>query len=496
MSLHKFKMLLEKAAVEEGIEPKEVTRRMFRKQATGQLSDFAVRSMGGFTQAKARALGNTEPHPISTEEIEKKVGHEKSEFICTVIRRAAKELAIPPHEITFSEFSRFCNMRYGVNDQGIAKYIIVKVGGFNNIRDAYFPPLPSAITVDKRRLQEQARMNRKLGSMYSEYQYVFDRLEDYAKSIFFKKARPLNCCKYPTPKATKRILNVVLSDLHFGADLDFEETSVLQYGRVEEARRMAAIAKELISYKLQYRDETEIEVLLIGDIVQNQLHDARDGAVLAEQAARSIHILIQFITILASHFKNVRVRCATGNHGRFKSRHSQRATLGKYDSIETVIYTALKYACVPLTNVSFFIPKTPFVTYDLFGKRVFATHGDTVLNPGNPSKSISISSLENQTNRVNAHLTDSNEYSIFVMGHVHIASMTMAPNGAIMITNGPLIPPDPYAVSLGIFETQCGQWLWEAVEGHPVGDVRFLRVNQGHDKDESLDNLITPWEHY
>jgi hypothetical protein len=73
---------------------------------------------------------------------------------------------------------------------------------------------------------------------------------------------------------TKRILNGLMSDLHFGADLNSEELP-LNYTKVEEARRFASVCKGLAQYKPQYRDETKLYIHLAGDIIQGQLHDPR-----------------------------------------------------------------------------------------------------------------------------------------------------------------------------------------------------------------------------
>jgi hypothetical protein len=84
-------------------------------------------------------------------------------------------------------------------------------------------------------------------------------------------------------------------------------------------------------------------------------------------------------------------------------------------------------------------------------------------------------------------------YKLFAVGHVHVGSITHLPNGAILMTNGCLLPPDYYAVSRGNFHTACGQWIWESVENHIVGDHRFLVVNENTDKDSSLDGIIVPF---
>lgn len=455
------------------------------------LSSYNVERHLGFQGFKDCAFP-PEKHPF--ESILDLGSHERSRYIADLLLQCAEVRGAAPHEVTFDEFRRYINLRFGENDKGIARYIITKCGGFNVIRDGYFPPRPTEITKDKHRLQQHANMNRKLNTVATEHQFVLERLEEYAELVF-KGALPPAPCKYKA-KTTKRFLNLVLSDLHFGSDISAKETGVLNYGIREEARRLAHIVQQTARHKLDHREHTELNVLLIGDIFQNSLHDPRDGAVLAEQIARSIHLLGQAIRYLAINFKKVNVYCTTGNHGRFKSRHPGRAIHGKFDSGETVVYYALKSACANLTNVKFFIPETPYVSFEIFGKRVFATHGDTVLNPGNPGKNIEIGRLENQINKINASLHDRNEYTAFVCGHIHIFSHVNLPNGATVLTNAALVPPDPFAVSMGAFEAQCGQILWESAEDYDkvVGDVRFITVGEKQDRDKSLVEIIRPWE--
>ncbi len=288
---------------------------------------------------------------------------------------------------------------------------------------------------------------------------------------------------------TQRILNVMLSDLHFGASLDPRELP-FKYGPVEEARRLAAICVQVAEYKREHRAETELAIHLIGDVIQNQLHDARDGLPLAEQIAAAMHLLIQAVSFQATQFKKVTVRCTPGNHGRNKSRHETRAVNGKWDSHEVTIYHALQLATKHLPNVHVEIGYKPFYSWTAFNKRGFATHGDTVLKPGYPGAAIQVGSIANQINSYNA----AKEYTdLFIVGHVHVGSLTHLPNGAVFMSNGALIPTDSFAQSIGAFSTACGQWCWESVPDFIVGDSRFLIVDERTDKDKSLDKIIKPF---
>jgi hypothetical protein len=203
--------------------------------------------------------------------------------------------------------------------------------------------------------------------------------------------------------------------------------------------------------------------------------------------------LIQGIAHCAAHFKRVDVHFSPGNHGRNVARHPQRATSGKWDSHETVIYYGVMKACAALSNVRFDLPKTPYVTFDYFGHKAIATHGDTVLRPGNPGKAVRIASLEEQINRINASLPDLNEYKVVLLGHVHTAVAMQLGNGTFLLINPALIPVDPFAVSLGYLESACGQWMFESTPEYPVGDFRLIHVTAEDDRNSDLDQVIKPW---
>ena len=335
--------------------------------------------------------------------------------------------------------------------------------------------------------------NRSASLLVARDRLFLDRVEEITSKVFKGKIEPSGYALKRPRGDFDRQLSLILSDLHFQSLLNGREHPI-PFGAVEEARRLAQVILQTVEYKPQYRKNTLLNLHLLGDIIQGQLHDMRDGAPLAEQCAAAIWLLSQAISYLAQYFPEIRIRCATGNHGRFLHRHQQRAIHQKWDSAETVIYFALKQASAHLPNVKFEIVYTPYYAYQCFDKKAFATHGDTVLNPGNPGSNIQTGSLEQQIDRINAALPDKDEYALFFVGHVHIGNVTWLPNGARLITNGCLIPPDDFSIGgLGRFESTCGQMLWESVKGHIVGDVRFITVDRTIDKDRSLDKIIHPF---
>lgn len=328
------------------------------------------------------------------------------------------------------------------------------------------------------------RLEKKYDSLKSNGVVFTESLEEMLADCPLFYLEPYKPAKH---KKVKRYLNVLLSDLHFGADLDPAE-SPLAFGTVEERRRMAAITREVVDYKPHYRNETELVVHLAGDIIQGKLHDVLSAAPMAEQSTRAIYLLGSFLRTVSANFPKVHVYCTPGNHGRIKDRHSDRAVNQKWDSFENIIYESLRIMFSKAKNVRFTIPKTPFYEYELFGMRGFVTHGDTVLNPGYPGKAVNVARLESQILQL---IAARGKYDLVAVGHVHVPSVIHLPS-TVLITNGCLIPPDPFAVSIGIHKTATVQQLWETVPGYMFGDHRMLNVTSATDKDASLDRIIPP----
>jgi hypothetical protein len=316
--------------------------------------------------------------------------------------------------------------------------------------------------------------------------------EEIAVRVFRNPIRPSGYAVRRSKPHADRVLNLLISDTHFHSLLDAREVGH-SYGPMEEARRLSSVTLQTSEYKTRHRDRTTLYLHYAGDIIQGQLHDPRDGAPMAAQMAAAIHLLAQQVAFFSKHFPKVWVRVTPGNHGRNTSRHKDRATNQKWDALEQVVYYAVKKATASLPNVRFDIGYQPFYTFKAFDRYGFITHGDTVLNPGYPGRTIDVATVRKQINEINGNPNAHEKYSLFAVGHVHVGSLVNLPNDSVFVSNGCLIPPDAYAKSIGIFNTACGQYLWESVERHIVGDSRFLNVGFDTDKDTTLDAIIRPF---
>jgi predicted MPP superfamily phosphohydrolase len=309
------------------------------------------------------------------------------------------------------------------------------------------------------------------------------------------KNTKLNIYKSPEIKKAPKINRAIfmhLSDMHFQANIDIEEMGGINaYTSIEESRRLAFFTKEVANYKRHHREDTELVIAINGDIIQGIIHDIESTPAITTQVSAAIHLLTQSISYLATQFKKVRVVCTTGNHCRVMHKSNKgRQTREKWDSFATIIYVGLKYALSSISHISVEIPIAPYAYIDILGHKFLITHSDTILNVGYPGKSINV---ENAKNKINALKEGIGHIDVVVVGHVHVDTKQLLPNGVTLLTNGSMSGTDEFALSIGITNNNPTQQVFEITENHKVGDLRSVEL-LGADKDSSLDKIIKPFK--
>lgn len=380
--------------------------------------------------------------------------------------------------------------QYRKNGGKFSEWELTKQGGFTGVRNAYFEyktPKDYPQIEDMKGIKKEYK---KLLELYGSEDRYFGKLREAVEALPKLKVEPYK----PKNKNAKieRHVNLVLSDLHIGSDINPKETGH-SFSKAEEARCLAGIVKNVCDYKRDHRDDTELNVMILGDIIENELHDRTSADLIHIQVCRAMYLLSQAITQFSANFRKVNVYFSVGNHGRDTAVHKGRASALKFNATETDIYFALRLAGQYLKNVHFHQPLTPWVEFKSFGHRYYATHGDTHLNPGNVGSKLDVKSIEQQADKINASLRDRDEYKVFICGHVHVPLQTMLNNGAFLIVNGALTPPNTFAQSLNIMENPQTQVMWESTEKNAVGDFRIIIVNQCALKPE-LEQIIKPFK--
>lgn len=293
----------------------------------------------------------------------------------------------------------------------------------------------------------------------------------------------------PVDFRPKRTNVLGLSDLHLGADIKALDNPK-PFTAIEEARRLEFIVRQALDFKPQYREDSELLIIINGDTIEGLLlHDLRDGAPLAEQKLIFWKHFQAIMGLAAQQYKKVRVVCQPGNHGRDVVRHPGRATSRKWDGHEWEMFWALKAMCSTLLNVEWDLPFQAVSKVNLYGSWGLVTHADTEVKFGDPDTKAE------QNARILDRINSTREYGVefdwCFTGHYH--KPRYIPGRVRHIWNGALIPANGHARGAGYIREVQGQWLWEATEGYPVGDARFIEVNESTDRDERLGILIPPF---
>ena len=315
------------------------------------------------------------------------------------------------------------------------------------------------------------------------------RFKQAAHDHLHDRITPTGYAVKPSRKKRNRTVCLLLSDLHLGADLCPLDEPV-PYRSTQEARRLEYVLRETMDYKPQHRERTDLLLLLNGDIVEGQLmHDFRGGLALTEQKVIFWRYFRTIVGYFAQVFPRVHVACQPGNHGRDKVRHPGRATSRKWDGHEWEMYWALSEMAAGLRNVTWQIDFRAVSLVNLYGSTLGLTHGDTEIKLGDPDTKAKDN--RHAFDQINATQVYGCKFDAWAIGHFH--KPRYQPRDPRVIYNGALVPPNGHARTSGYIGEPCGQFLWEAVEGYPVGDVRFLEVGQRQDEDEKLGTLIEPF---
>lgn len=295
-------------------------------------------------------------------------------------------------------------------------------------------------------------------------------------------------------KKMRRMLSVLLSDLHFGVLVKPSEVYGSEYTWEIARRRLAQVMVQAAEWKPDHRDETELTLILNGDIIEGVIH-MHDQLImpLTEQLVGATHLLVGAIDFLLQHFPRVNVVCTPGNHGRVTHRGTGRTIAQRWDSHEHAIYLGLEMAFRGRPEVAFNIPQSGIAHYlTPGGHLVVISHGDTAPTVGNVGSAINTEKMANQLRAMDTARIFDRPIDILACGHWHTPANFMLPHGAHVLVNGCLIGGASFSQNgVGAWNAEPAQILFESVEHHPLGDTRTVRVH-GADKDRSLDAVIRP----
>lgn len=277
-------------------------------------------------------------------------------------------------------------------------------------------------------------------------------------------------------KATEEIAVLHLSDLHVG-----KITS--SFGTAIAAKRMKVLTDKVIHVAETRRQSAKIEeirVYLGGDIVEGdgaifpkQAH-LIDSSVLEQATIAAPKILFDCIIRLTEAFKNVTVKCVSGNHGRPGNKHSSDHPNTCWDR---VAYKATKMMLLGHANDSPLADRLKFYENDdfYFVDELFGKWGNMVVH-GHEIRGGFAGFPWYGTGRKAMGWKSSikEKWQYLYHGHFHTLASFTVNNGIMCFANGSLETDNEYALQN------------MAASGTPVQRLTFYSEENGMISDNPI----------
>jgi hypothetical protein len=278
-----------------------------------------------------------------------------------------------------------------------------------------------------------------------QHQSILESMKELIKGGKFPKIEvPKKKVKSIT-HSTPMVMEVLLSDLHYGKKTD-------TFDSVRARKMMSEYAKEVL---LQLNNRTlegyaiqRLDICLLGDIIESStMHGAESlkGCEFgnSEQVVLAIKSLFEdfFVPVLSQGVPMV-VNCVAGNHERVEMSKTYNKPGKEY--LSWVIYNSLDMLCekvFPKSNIKFNIAEGPVLLHKIFNDYVVYEHFDL-------TGACTKKALAEMMNKRQTQLGKVVQY--YRGGHYH--EYTIFDRGRIIV-NGCLPGPDGYSESLG-FNTE------------------------------------------
>ena len=412
-------------------------------------------------------------------------------YLKSLVLKAAKENGIEPGQVTISQLTE--------QDPQVTLWTIRKFGGLSNIKSS-FPESKELVPIyDQKELKKHIRELEKKATAYEVTEEILKQISEKVKPI---KPAPKFDIVRKTMKGRERHVVAMLNDTHYGLNVRPEEVSgVNEYNWTISARRTAMMVREIISFKIDKRDQVEcLHFILNGDLIAGIIHGlmTEDIELLTYQFNGALHILSSAVEQVSKAYPKVKVYFSTGNHGDHPHRREGGRVIAQtYDSIEGMLFYALSVAFKNHKDIEFIASKGLYQDIYLPAGRAIATHGHILFSKqlGNPGSSINTRGLSDAIMRFNAGETERKKkrVELILLGHTH-SNVSFTTNDGVRIYNAPSMSGiDSYAHSLGLNHNLIGQILFESTPTHLFGDSRLVMLQEA-DKDKELDKIISPYE--
>lgn len=202
-----------------------------------------------------------------------------------------------------------------------------------------------------------------------------------------------------------------------------------------DERMKQVVEKMLAITEIQRADHpvNDAVILFGGDMVEGlgifpgQVYEVE--AYLYQQLFEAVRIMKYIVASVAANFKNVKVVCEFGNHGRL----GRKGEMPANDNIDAIAYGIVAQGCENLKNVLFQMSADWYQIFKIGNYNGLLVHGDEIKSFGGNTPAFGI------LRKVSAWSSGVIEpFHDCYMGHWHTPmSLTMANGGRIFVTGSP-----------------------------------------------------------
>jgi len=286
-----------------------------------------------------------------------------------------------------------------------------------------------------------------------------------------------------------------LSDLHGMEVVRREETLGLnEYDPTIMNRRLDMTFRKTVELVELRRGSLFVPKLVIaqeGDMLSGEIHDELVSTNVERMmiaAVRVASLIAQGIAYLSPHFEQIDIICVPGNHPRLTRRPHFKE---KYLNWDYMCYQWQAVFCKALSNVKFFIPKSPYALYTVENTKLLLYHGDQIQS----WNQVPWYGIERADMRLTKLFNGADKrYDAILMGHFHRRFDMDTVTGPI-ICNGSMKGGDEFSLGkLMVSNAPCQNLLYFHSKHGYIGGGPILLKDA--DKDKSLgfsDTLPDVW---
>ena len=297
-----------------------------------------------------------------------------------------------------------------------------------------------------------------------------------------------------------------LTDTHIGEYINEKQMiGMNKYDMELFNKRLYGWANQLLALVNYRRNIANIDTLIIpmlGDMISGDIHDELARSNVENnmmQMLKGAYLISQAILILAPHFKEIKVPCVVGNHGRMTHKPVMKNRVTT--DWDYMLYQWIAAFLKNQKHIKFEIPESFFHIFNVYNNRVLIMHGDSIAGGGS-SMSISkaVSNLRGALqykNNLNTELgvdtQELNHFDTVFMGHFHRVDEMDIGTGELHIC-GCIKGVDEFALQRLHVSAKPKQiaTYWHPLHGYLGKEVIYLsRYDQSDNKFD--DNINSTW---